>query len=173
MKNFLTLFGGIVVVLILIVLVASKSVDGNFKYETKAVFDINKDLLWNIINNVDSYQKNKYGVVSLEKKDYQGDTLISWRENYNFDISKDYEVITKKDSEILVLKVKNNFTGMISILTFKLSEDENKTYLYISEDSELNNVFYRGLKVLAGKEAYVNAQIKWIRVGLYNYLITK
>ena len=105
MKNFLILIISVSVVLILIVLVAGKTVDGNFSYETKAVFDVNKDLLWSIINDVDAYQKNKYGVVSLEKKDYQGDILITWRENYNFGISKDYEILIKKDPENLVLKV--------------------------------------------------------------------
>ncbi len=173
MKNFFILTIGILVVLILIILSASKTVSGNFTYESKAIFDVNKDLLWDIINDVDSYPKNKYGVVSLEKKDYQGDILISWRENYNFGISKDYEVIIKKDPENLVLKIKNNFTGMNSTLNFFLSEDENKTYLNIKEESEVDNVLYRGAKVLSGKEAYVNSQIKWIRVGLYNYLITR
>lgn len=173
MRNFFILTIGILVVFILIILFASKTVNGNFKYESRVVFDVNKDLLWNIINNVDAYPKNKYGIISLEKKDYQGDILITWRENYNFGISKDYEIIVKKDPESLVLKVKNNFTGMISTLDFSLSEDENKTYLNVKEESEVKNVFYRGIKVLSGKESYINSQIKWIRVGLYNYLITK
>ena len=173
MKNFVTLFGGILVVLILIILIAGKTVDGDFKYEANVIFDVNRVLLWDIINNVDAYKKNKYGVVSIEKKDYQGNTLISWRENYDFGISKDYEVIRRKDPDILVLSVRNNFTGMRSTLSFELSEDENKTYLKVKEESKLNNVLYRGLKVLQGKDSYINSQIKWIRVGLYNYLITR
>jgi len=173
MKNFLTIVISLASVILLVVLIASKMVDGNFKYETNAIFDVNKDLLWTIINNVDNYKINKYGVVSLEKKDYQGDTLIAWRENYNFGLSKDYEVITRKDPEILVLKIKNNFTGMSSILSFQLSEDEAKTYLDIKEESEVKNILYRGVKVLSGKDSYINSQIKWIRVGLYNYLINK
>lgn len=173
MKNFLLLISTVSIVLVLIVLFAGKTVEDNFKYETKVVFDVNKDLLWDIINNVDAYQKDKYGIVSLEKKEYQGDTLIKWRENYNFGISKDYEIFTKKDPENLVFKVVNNFTGMTSTLDFYLSEDENKTYLNIKEESQVKNILYKGLKVLSGKESYVNSQIKWIRVGLYNYLITK
>jgi hypothetical protein len=173
MKNFLTLFGGIFIILILIILIASKTVDGNFNYETTVIFDVNKELLWDIINDVDAYYQDKYGIINIEKKEYQGNILISWREDYNFGISKDYEILTKKDPEILILKIKNNFTNMVSTVTFKLFEDDNKTYLNVVEESELNNIFYRGLKVLSGKESYVNSQIKWIRVGLYNYLIAK
>jgi hypothetical protein len=173
MKNFITLFGGIIITLLLIILVAGKIVTGDFKYESNIVFDVNRILLWDVINNVDNYQKNKFGIVSLEKKDYQGDILVSWRENYNFGISKDYQIIRKKDPEILILNIKNNFTGMDSTLTFELTEDEVKTYLKIKEESKLDNIFYRGLKVLSGTDSYINSQIKWIRVGLYNYLITK
>jgi len=173
MKNFLIITIVPLIFLVLIVLAASKTVTGNFTYETKAIFDVNKDLLWDIVNNVDAYLKNKYVIVSLEKKDYQGETLISWRENYNFGISKDYEVIIKDYQENLVLKIRNNFTGMVTVLDLHLSEDEKKTYLNVKEDSEVNNVLYRGLKVLGGKEAYANSQIKWIRVGLYNHLIKK
>lgn len=173
MKNFLILISTIPIVLILIVLFAGKMVKDDFTYETRVVFDVNKDLLWNIINNVDDYKKNKYGIVSLEKKEYQGDTLIKWQENLNFGISKDYEIFLKKDPENLVYKVVNNFTGMTSTLSFYLSEDENKTYLNIKEESYVKNIVYKGLKVLSGKESYINSQIKWIRVGLYNYLITK
>jgi len=173
MKNFFILTGTIAGILILVVLIAGRTVDDDFKYESEIIFDVNQDLLWNVINDVDAYQKNKYGVISLEKKDYQGDTLISWRENYSFGITKDYDVIRRKDPELLILRSKNNFTGMISTLNFELSEDERKTYLKMTEDSTLNNIFYRGLKVLPGRDAYINAQVKWIRVGLYNYLIKK
>jgi len=173
MKNFLIWIIGISSVLILTVLIAGKTVDGDFIFESNITFDVNRILLWDIINDVDAYKKNKYGIVSIEKKFYQGDTLIAWRENYNFGISKDYDVIRRKDPEILILRVKNNFTGMVSVLNFELSEDETKTYLKIKEESILNNVLYRGIKVLPGKDAYINAQIKWIRVGLYNYLINK
>lgn len=173
MKNFFTIVISISVISLLVVLIASKLVNGNFKYETKVIFEVNKDLLWNIVNNVDAYQQNKYGIVSIEKKKYQGDTLIAWRENYNFGISKDYEVITRKDPEILVLQIKNNFTGMFSTLSFQLSEDDAKTYLDIKEESQVDSVLYRGIKVLLGKDSYINSQIKWIRVGLYNYLINK
>jgi len=173
MKNFLIWIVGISSVLILTVLVAGKTVNGDFVFESNITFDVNRILLWDIINDVDAYKKNKYGIVSIEKKAYQGDTLISWRENYNFGVSKDYDVIRRKDPEILILRVKNNFTGMVSVLNFELSEDETKTYLKVREESTLDNVLYRGIKVLPGKDSYINAQIKWIRVGLYNYLINK
>ena len=173
MKNFFILTGTIAGILILVVLIAGRTVDDDFKYESEIIFDVNQDLLWNVINDVDAYQKNKYGVISLEKKDYQGDTLISWRENYSFGITKDYDVIRRKDPELLILRSKNNFTGMISTLNFELSEDERKTYLKMTEDSTVNNIFYRGLKALPGIDAYINTQVKWIRVGLYNYLIKK
>jgi hypothetical protein len=173
MKNFFILIGVISTVLILIVLVAGKTVEGDFKHESNIIFDVNQDLLWEIINNVEAYKKNKYGIVSIVENDYQGDTIISWRENYNLGISKDYDVIRRKDPEFLILRIKNNFTGMVSTLTFELSEDETKTYLKITEESVVDNILYRGLKVLPGKDAYINSQVKWIRVGLYNYLINK
>lgn len=173
MRNFFLWFGGITSVFLLVVLVAGRSGGPSFVYETRVIFDVNKDLLWNILNNVDAYTENKYGIVSLEKKEFIGDTVVVWKENYNFGISKDYEILRKKDNEILVVHVKNNFTTMDGTITFELSEDENKTYLHITEETTLDNVFYRGLKVLAGKDSYVNSEIKWLRVGLYNYLINK
>lgn len=173
MKNFLLWLTVLALTLVIIVVAAGRTVGGDFKYESNVIFDDNKDLLWYVINNVDAYPKNKYGIVSLEKKEYQGDTLIKWRENFNFGVSKDYEILRKKDPEILVLKIKNNFTGMNTTLTFQLSEDDSKTYLKINEESVLNNVLYRGLKVLSGQDSYVNSQIKWIRVSVYNYLINK
>lgn len=173
MRNFFIWTGGIISVFLIIILVAGKTNEGNFTHETTVIFDVSKNLLWDIIDNVDAYNKNKYGIVGLKKKEFQGDNVISWREDYNFGISKDYEVIRKKDNEILVLKVRNNFTKMDTTLTLELSEDESKTYLKIKEESILNNIFYRGLKVLSGKDSYINSEIKWIRVGLYNYLINK
>lgn len=167
------MFGGILITLILIILIAGRTKEGLFIYETTVVFDVSSELLWSIIDNVDLYKENKYGILNIEKKDFSGNSVIKWRENYNFDISKDYEIIRKKDYEILVLRVKNNLTKMDSTLTFELSEDESKTYLKIKEESTLNNIFYRGLKVLSGKDSYINSEIKWIRVGLHNYLIKR
>lgn len=173
MRNFLVLFGGIFLTLFLIVLISGRNAGQFFNYETTVPFDVSKKLLWEVIDNVDGYKINKKNLISIEKKGFDGETLISWKENYNFDISKNYEVLQKIDEELLILKVENNFTNTKTIISFELTENETNSYLKVKEETESKNILWNGIRNLLGKDSYVNGEIKWVRVGLYNLLINK
>jgi hypothetical protein len=173
MRNFLIVFGGTGLVLLLVILISGKIADQSFNYETTVPFDVSKSLIWIVINDIDGYKINKNRIVSLEKTGFYYETVISWKESYNFNISKDYKVLRKINEEILVLKVKNSFTKTDTKLTFELSENETNSFLKVKEETISKNIFWRGIRNLLGKDSYVNREIKWVRVGLYNFLINK
>jgi hypothetical protein len=173
MKNFLILFSGIFLTLFLIVLISGRSVGQSFNYETTVPFDVSKKLLWDVIDNVDGYKINKKNIVNIQKTGFEGETLVSWKENYSFNISKKYEVLRKINEELLILKVENDFTKTKTIIYFELTEDETNSYLKLKEETESKNILWNGIRNLLGKDSYVNGEIKWVRVGLYNLLINK
>jgi hypothetical protein len=173
MRNFLVLFGGIFLTLFLIVLISGRSAGQSFNYETTVPFDVSKKLLWEVIDDIDAYKINKKNIVSIEKKGFDGETIVSWKENYNFNISKNYEVLRKINEELLILKVENSFTKTKTIISFELTEDGTRSYLKTKEETESKNILWNGIRNLLGKDSYINSEIKWIRVGLYNLLINK
>ena len=90
MKNFILWILGISVTLILIILINGQIAGPYFKFESTARFDVGQDLLWTVMNNIDEYKKNKNNVISLDKKEFIGDSVSSWIENYHFGIKKKY-----------------------------------------------------------------------------------
>jgi hypothetical protein len=173
MKNFVLWTLGIIITVLLIILINGQLAVPYFKFESNVQFDVGKILLWTVMDDIDNYSKNKKNIVSVDKGEYYGDSVIFWTENYQFGIKKKYEVLRKKSPELLILSIENSLTGMKTKLYFEIKEDERKSYLKIIEESELRNIFWAGLKVLLGRDSFVNSEIKWIRVALYNHLIKK
>ena len=173
MKNFVIWISGIVIVLLMAVLIAGQQAGSNFEYQSTVTFDVSQDLLWQIINNVEAYKENKWGVASLDITEYQDSIILAWTENYNFGFKKQFTVLQKKSPQILELQVYDSRINLNGTVKFELIETDSRTFLKVTEKTTVPNILFRGLKVLSGRESFVNAEIKWIRVGLYNYLINK
>jgi len=173
MKNFLIILVFIVSIATIIVFVAGKKAGSFFEYETVVQFDVGKNLLWDIITDFDQYKNIKYGVINIEVHEYGNNFPISWTETYNWGLVKKYKVVEMKDDSVLALEIEENFPEMKTLLIFELEETTSNTLLKVSEKSSLENVFYAGIKSILGREFFVNWEIKWIRVGLYNYLLKR
>lgn len=164
----------IVVVGFLIALVMVLGYSEPLSYEGTLTenFDDNRDIVWNTLNNIESVPDKKPDVVSVEFLSNERG-VVSWREELERGGFRVYKTLEKITPSRLVIELIESSNGVTGIWTYELKKNGTSTEVKISETSKTDNVWIRGINKIRGKDVYLLKEMKYIRVGLFQNLLTK
>ncbi len=144
--------------------------DTEYKKTSSALYDDRIEVVWEVITNLESHVNYKKDVVEIEIIEKSFGNILKWREIISENESREYEIIERKPINKYVVKMRNTKTGLEGIWSYSLSQG-NKTQVIISEESTIDNIFWRGVAVLTGRNRIIDQEFKFIRVGLFQKLL--
>lgn len=161
----------ILIFLLLVVVLFGLLSDPNYKIVLSALYDDKIDRVWQVLTEVEKYPETKKDVIQLEILEKNFNSITKWREIVSNKRSREYEMLEKNNQNKFVLKMKDSLTGLEGIWTYTLIQENKETELKISEESVVNNLLWRGILKIIGREYFINKEFKWLRVNLFQKLL--
>jgi hypothetical protein len=167
------LSGTIIILVLLILIVISMGYSAPLEYSDAEVrvFDDSAQKIWEALTDIALYPEHKRDVVNIEILEKTGKTITKWRENTKFGGYRVYEVLEKKDRNILALEMSDSRDTLKGVWTYALRQEEIGTRVTISEESTQSHVFWRGLRVLSGRDSFIDHEFKWLQVSMFRRIL--
>lgn len=135
-----------------------------YNYPVDDVFDQLVD-----INNIPA---DRYGVekVIITKRDNK---LLSWTEELKNGGYRKYEMVEFEKPRMYKLRLVDSSIDMKGEYDFRLEKINNGTLVTVYEESELSDVWYRGLHTFAGRNIHSKMIVNDLRQSLKRDFIDK
>jgi|GEM_PF-2925993 len=145
--------------------------DPEYRDSKSTLFDDKIENVWSVMTDVEGYIDNKKNIQRIEVTDKYFNTINSWDEFYPRGEVYSFELVTKDSPNLFVLNISNKNREIDRTLEYYLSQNGTNTKLTITEISNSNHLFWRGVETLLGRNNFIERELKWIRVGLFEELI--
>jgi hypothetical protein len=133
--------------------------------------DESPDVIWKIINDIPLYKFRKKDVENIEVTEkFRG--LTAWREFYSPDEFRLMRTVERRDNQLLKVEILENPRGLTGTWTYILQQDSTGTNVTVKEESVNTDTFRRGLDQLRGRDIHIKNELKWIRVAIFQLLLT-
>jgi len=127
--------------------------------------------VWKVLTTVESYLEKKNDLEKIEVIDKTFNNISSWRELYKDGTVREYKIVEKNSPKYFVLEMSDSKNKKIGVWEYLLENENSKTKISITEKSENNSIFWRGINTILGRDNYIDSEFKWIRVSLFNNLL--
>lgn len=173
MFKFLFMVAGIVGFFAGLVFLLGYSEQEVFQGSITEVFDDDRETIWNLLITPTTIADRKNDVISIEiLSNNRG--LISWKEVLDNGGTRIYQMVERKSPNKLVVELSANSDPYIGRWTYLLTESSSKaTQVTITEESITTSPWLRGLNSIRGRDVYLLAEMKSIRVGLFQNLLKR
>lgn len=145
-------------------------VDENYQNEETIILDYEPRNVIAVLSELDYFEEGKKDVISI---DYLGKylNLYAWRENLKSGGFRRYRQVEKENDRIVIEMVESSY-GVTGTWEFSIERKDQKTFVKIIENSKYESILRRGFYFYLGMNKETNDWIKFIRVRLFNRLLT-
>lgn len=128
-------------------------------------------LVWGVLTNLSDVGDKKSDVASVDILDEYG-KLIAWKENLKNGGYRSYRMLERMEGKRLVIELTDSSYGLTGVWTFDITNTVTGSQVVITEDSELKNIWIRGVRYVFGRDHDLLVWTKYIKVGLTDKLLT-
>jgi len=135
-------------------------------------FDDKREVVWTILNSIEEIQTRKPDVIAVNFLSTERG-IVSWREDLENGGFRVYKTLEKTTPSRLVVELLESSYGVTGVWTYTLVQSGTMAEVTITEKSKTDNVWVRGINKIKGRNIYLVKEMKYIRVGLFQNLLTK
>ncbi len=124
------------------------------------------EYIYDLYTNVLMYIDRKPDIKNIEVFETVPRQVLSWKENYERNYWKEYEVTTYSRPSYFDYSFYDSRYGTKSEITVTFNESGTVTQIIMTEKTKINNLFMRGLTFLMGDNFNLKREAKWLRVAI-------
>lgn len=129
--------------------------------------------LFDLVTDIEKYPERKKDLQSLEILEREGTSVTRWKEHYNFNDWKEYQLVEKITPTYFAYEIVNSSDGHTAMITYTFETNNKFTSIMTTEVGQVRNLFDRGLRVLIEDESYLKSEIKWLRVAIQTEFLAR
>lgn len=171
MLKIISYLASILLIFSLIILITGYFSNPNFNGETEWSVDYSREIVWDILVDIEKVPEKKRDVENVEIIGKYFD-LYAWRENLRSDGFRKYRMVEVDEPRYLKLELTESSYQMTGFWEFTLTEDGGVTTIKIREESKLDSVWKRGVQFYLGRDFELNAWARYVRSGLFDRLLS-
>jgi hypothetical protein len=141
-----------------------------YQKSKSATFEDKQGAVWNAIVDIEKYVDRKKDIQKVEIVEKQFGAIKKWKEYYKT-TTLEYEITRQEKPRIFTINVKDNFKKIDRDIEYFLNTEDNRTRLTVSEVSRAEHIFWRGATTLLGRDNFIDRELKWVRVALFQKLL--
>lgn len=142
----------------------------NYESQMTQLFDDRRDVLWDILLNVDRFTRFKRGVERVEILSSQYEPL-HWKEHMGDGEYRTYRIASIEPKRYLKIEMLESSYGVTGTWEFFVEKENNQTKITIKEESKNVNTWLRGIHNFQGRDVLLEKEMRWIRAALFNNLV--
>ena len=171
MKRVFYLVIGVVAFALIIITATGYIVGEDQQFEEVLVVDYLPENVWAVMTELDNFDRGKRDIEYVEVLGKYLN-LYAWIEHTKSGGFRRYRQVEKIEDEKIVIEMTDSSYGVTGRWTFELLPVSSKTRVTIKESSKYTSILYRGFQFYFGLNKESRNWNKFIRVRLFNRLLT-
>jgi hypothetical protein len=143
----------------------------DFQKSKSTLFEDRQSTVWTAILDIEQYINRKKDIQRVEIVERRFGSIRKWIEYYPLNEVLEYEIIRQESPTVFTISVKDEYRKIYREVEYFIEQQTDKTKLTVSEVSRAEDLFWRGVTTLFGRDNFIDKQLKWIRVALFEELL--
>lgn len=160
-----------IVVLFIVIMVTGYVSPVEYSNSKSTLFEDKPEVVWGVVTDIEKYLDRKKDIEKLEIVKKEFGATREWKEYYSRNEILDYKIIRQSSPNLFIVNVKDDFRKIDRDIEYYIEQQNNETRLIVSEVSTANHIFWRGVTTLLGRDNFIDRQLKWVRVALFQNLL--
>lgn len=167
----LSLVISVLAFIFLVLIVTGYLIGPDYYEEQQFIVDYSPQNVWEILTDVENIKQGKNDIESIEIAGKYLNLYV-WYENLEHGGYRKYRHNLKEENKRLIIEMTESSYSVTGTWEFDISEHDNKTLIKITENSTNTSIIGRGFRFFFGRDKETKDWIKFIRVRLFNRLLT-
>lgn len=156
---------------VLVVVVTGYVVGENYSGKETFTIDFSKNNIYSVLTDIQNIQTGKKDIESIEVLG-RSLNLYAWKENLNNGGYRIYRQTLRDRDQRFIIEMTESSYNVTGTWEFVLEREDSQTKVTIIENSKNTSILNRGVRFYFGRNKETKDWIKFIRVRLFNNLLT-